>query len=120
VTTNQLRNWINEEVLCQQKVGVSVIDNGKDHEKEVSSTNPNKGENGVWINKGSGDQDFQGKAHEFVINNVLLGDSYGPVCCCLAFNNVIMYDWWFVCTCFVFLIINIVLCMTIDSGCLNI
>ncbi|QCD97166.1 dihydrofolate reductase [Vigna unguiculata] len=47
VTTNQLRNWINEEVLCQQKVGVSVIDNGKDHEKEVSSTNPNKGENGV-------------------------------------------------------------------------
>ncbi|WVZ05659.1 hypothetical protein V8G54_019005 [Vigna mungo] len=47
VTTNQLRNWINEEVLCQPKVGVSVIEHGKDHEKEVRSTNPNKVENGV-------------------------------------------------------------------------
>ncbi|KOM38654.1 hypothetical protein LR48_Vigan03g203600 [Vigna angularis] len=47
VTTNQLRNWINDEVLCQPKVGVSVTEHGKDHENEVGSTNPNKVENGV-------------------------------------------------------------------------
>jgi len=34
-----LRNWINEEVLCQPKVDVSVIENGKDHEKENRDEN---------------------------------------------------------------------------------